>query len=99
MGAFALALITGGRLGDIFGRKRIFQIGVGGFTLTSALCGMAQTVPAWTFASTIGSLLIFVLFVVHQQGRTDSPLVELSLSGTGRSPAACWCRCSATGVG
>lgn len=41
--AFALALITGGRLGDIFGRKRIFLFGVGGFTLTSALCGLAQT--------------------------------------------------------
>jgi len=41
--AFALALITGGRLGDIFGRKRVFLIGVGGFTLASALCGAAQS--------------------------------------------------------
>src|SRR5512139_1021465 len=31
--AFALLLITGGRLGDIYGRKRMFQIGVLGFTL------------------------------------------------------------------
>lgn len=41
--SFALALITGGRLGDIFGRKRVFLIGIGGFTLASALCGAAQT--------------------------------------------------------
>lgn len=41
--AFALGLITGGRLGDIYGRKRVFLIGVAGFTLTSALCGIAQT--------------------------------------------------------
>jgi EmrB/QacA subfamily drug resistance transporter len=41
--AFALGLITGGRLGDIYGRKRVFLVGVAGFTLTSALCGMAQT--------------------------------------------------------
>ncbi len=41
--AFAVCLITGGRLGDIYGRKRIFQIGMGGFTLASALCGFAQT--------------------------------------------------------
>ncbi|MFE4965633.1 MFS transporter [Streptomyces sp. NPDC056660] len=39
--AFAAGLITGGRLGDIHGRKRIFLIGVGGFTLASALCGFA----------------------------------------------------------
>jgi EmrB/QacA subfamily drug resistance transporter len=41
--SFALALITGGRLGDIYGRKRIFMIGIGGFTVASALCGAAQT--------------------------------------------------------
>lgn len=40
---FALLLITGGRLGDILGYKRAFLIGVAGFTLTSLLCGMAQT--------------------------------------------------------
>ncbi|MFF7789986.1 DHA2 family efflux MFS transporter permease subunit [Streptomyces sp. NPDC007991] len=39
--AFAAGLITGGRLGDIHGRKRIFLIGIGGFTLASALCGLA----------------------------------------------------------
>src|SRR5499433_2714632 len=41
--AYALVLITGGRLGDTFGRKRLFLIGVTGFTLMSALCGAAQT--------------------------------------------------------
>jgi MFS family permease len=40
---FALVLITGGRIGDVFGRKRIFLIGVAGFTLTSALCGAATS--------------------------------------------------------
>jgi len=39
--AFAVLLITGGRLGDFYGRKRIFILGVGGFTLFSALCGLA----------------------------------------------------------
>ncbi|HEY2304997.1 MAG TPA: MFS transporter [Streptosporangiaceae bacterium] len=41
--AYALVLITGGRLGDIFGRKRMFLIGVSGFTIMSALCGAAQS--------------------------------------------------------
>jgi EmrB/QacA subfamily drug resistance transporter len=39
--AFAAGLITGGRLGDIHGRKRLFLVGIGGFTLASALCGFA----------------------------------------------------------
>src|SRR5580698_7611638 len=38
---YAVFLITGGRLGDIFGRKSIFLIGLAGFALASALCGLA----------------------------------------------------------
>src|SRR5919197_1016975 len=38
---FAAVLITGGRLGDIFGRRRLFLIGMAGFTAASALCGLA----------------------------------------------------------
>ncbi|MEU9235954.1 MFS transporter [Streptomyces subrutilus] len=38
---FALGLITGGRLGDLFGRKRVFLLGVAGFTATSLVCGLA----------------------------------------------------------
>jgi EmrB/QacA subfamily drug resistance transporter len=41
--AFAVTLITGGRLGDIYGRKRLFMLGMAGFTLASALCGLAQS--------------------------------------------------------
>lgn len=33
--AFAVLLITGGRLGDIYGRQRIFIVGVAGFTIAS----------------------------------------------------------------
>jgi EmrB/QacA subfamily drug resistance transporter len=38
---FAIGMITGGRLGDIFGHRRIFLAGFAAFTLTSALCGLA----------------------------------------------------------
>jgi len=41
--SFAVCLITGGRLGDLYGRKRIFQIGMAGFTIASALCGFSQS--------------------------------------------------------
>ncbi|GII61993.1 putative actinorhodin transporter [Sphaerisporangium krabiense] len=40
--SMAVGLLTGGRLGDIFGRKRMFVIGAVGFTAGSLLCGLAQ---------------------------------------------------------
>lgn len=39
--ANASMLITGGRLGDIHGQRRMFLLGVGLFTLASAACGLA----------------------------------------------------------
>ncbi|MEU0485515.1 MFS transporter [Streptosporangium sp. NPDC006013] len=39
--AMAVGLITGGRLGDLYGRRRMFTIGALGFTLCSLLCGLA----------------------------------------------------------
>ena len=38
---FAVALITGARLGDIYGRRRLFVIGAFGFVIASAACGLA----------------------------------------------------------
>ena len=40
--AMAIGLLTGGRLGDLYGRKRMFLIGAAGFTVGSLLCGLAQ---------------------------------------------------------
>lgn len=39
--AYACTLVAGGRLGDRFGRRRLFLIGLVGFTVTSAACGLA----------------------------------------------------------
>lgn len=41
--AFAVVLITTGRLGDLYGRKRVFLIGVAGFTAASAVAGLAPS--------------------------------------------------------
>jgi len=44
--SFAVLLITGGRLGDLYGRRRMYTIGMTGFTIASALCGFAQSPTA-----------------------------------------------------
>ncbi|MFJ6569798.1 MFS transporter [Streptomyces sp. NPDC091292] len=78
--AFAAGLITGGRLGDIHGRKRIFLIGIGGFTLASALCGFAAN-PEMLVASRIlqGAMaalmvpqvlsIVHATFPAHERGK------------------------------
>jgi EmrB/QacA subfamily drug resistance transporter len=43
--AYATLIVTGGRLGDIYGTKSVFLAGVFGFTLTSLWCGLAQSGP------------------------------------------------------
>jgi EmrB/QacA subfamily drug resistance transporter len=40
---FATFLITAGRLGDQLGRRRMFSLGLGLFTLASAACGVASS--------------------------------------------------------
>ncbi|MEU8860891.1 MFS transporter [Streptomyces umbrinus] len=78
--AFAAGLITGGRLGDIYGRKRLFLIGIGGFTLASALCGFAVN-PDMLVASRIlqGAMaalmvpqvlsIVHATFPAHERGK------------------------------
>jgi len=41
--AYAVTLILGGRLGDIYGRKRVFIGGMLGFGVASGLCGLAPS--------------------------------------------------------
>jgi MFS family permease len=40
--AMAVGLVTGGRLGDLFGRRRMFMIGAAGFVASSLTCAFAQ---------------------------------------------------------
>ncbi|MEV6430791.1 MFS transporter [Nocardia sp. NPDC051463] len=42
--ALAVGLLTGGRLGDMFGRKRVMLVGLIGFLGTSLLCGAAGSI-------------------------------------------------------
>lgn len=43
VGAYACCLVTGGRLGDAYGRRRMFMLGITGFVVASAACGLAPT--------------------------------------------------------
>lgn len=42
--SLAALILLGGSLGDRYGRKRVFQVGVGWFAVASLLCGLAPTV-------------------------------------------------------
>ena len=43
--AYATLVVTGGRLGDIYGTRNVFLGGVLGFTVTSLWCGLARSGP------------------------------------------------------
>src|SRR3954469_4988892 len=42
--SLAALILLGGSLGDRYGRRRVFQIGVGWFAASSLLCGLAPNV-------------------------------------------------------
>lgn len=59
---FSVLLITTGRLGDIYGYRRLFLIGITLFTVASALCGLSES-PDWLLAARVlqglGGALLF----------------------------------------
>ena len=60
--AFGVLLITGGRLGDMFGRRRLFIAGMAGFTLASAFCGLAPGTGYLICARVLQGLAAALLF-------------------------------------
>ena len=77
--AYALALavlyVTAGRLGDIFGRRRLFMLGLGLFSLGSLLCALSGDIQ-------IGGLApVYVLIGARAlQGLGGSIMLPLSLA-------------------
>jgi EmrB/QacA subfamily drug resistance transporter len=58
---FATSLITGGRLGDIYGRRRMFMAGLAAFIAASTLCGVAPTPTILILARLLQGLAAAVL--------------------------------------
>jgi EmrB/QacA subfamily drug resistance transporter len=60
--AMGVLLVVGGRLGDKFGQRRLFLIGIGGFTLASAVAGLSPDptllVGARVAQGAFGALLV-----------------------------------------
>lgn len=81
--AYAAGLITGGRMGDRFGYRRMFTAGMAGFTVASALCALAQSAPELVAARIVQGLtaavmvpqvlsLITVTFGASHRGRATA---------------------------
>ena len=92
---YATLVVTGGRLGDIFGTRNVFFCGVLGFTLASLWCGcarsgtelvLARTVQGAAAALMIPQVLatIHVLFNDHSRGRAFGVYgIVLGVAGAG----------------
>lgn len=76
---FALGIITGARLGDLYGYKRVFLVGIAGFAAASALCGAAPTAEVLVCARIVQGLFaaamvpqvlsqIQLMYAPHERG-------------------------------
>ena len=76
--AFAVGLITGGRLGDLYGRRRMFLVGLVGFIAASVLCGLATT-PATLIGARVAQGLLGAVLIPQGFGviKTIFPPREL----------------------
>lgn len=60
--AYGVLLIAGSRLGDRHGRRRLFMLGMAGFALASALCGLAPTANTLIGARVLQGMAAAMLF-------------------------------------
>src|SRR6476661_2556451 len=97
--AFGLVPVLAGRLGDDHGRKRMFQVGVVGFAITSAVAGLAPTpellIAARVLQGIAGGLinpqvsgLIQQMFRGEERGRAFGALGTTVGLGTALGPLA-----------
>ena len=90
---FGSLLLLAGRLGDLFGRKRVFLAGLVTFTVASLLCGVAPTqesligarllqgIGAAAQASVILAIIVTEFTEPAERGRAMSAYVFVSVAG------------------
>ena len=94
---FGVLLVTGGRLGDVFGRKRMFLAGIVVFTLGSIGAGLSQSINELIFFRGVqgagaaflmpGSLSIITnTFQGPERGRALGLWAGISGHGAGHGP-------------
>ncbi|MGW3346846.1 MFS transporter [Nonomuraea rubra] len=87
--AFALGIVTGARLGDLYGYRRVFLIGIAGFTTASALCGAAPTADLLVVARVVQGVCaavmvpqvlsqIQLMYAPHERGGAMAAFSSLS---------------------
>lgn len=84
--AFAVCLAMGSKLGDNYGRRRLFLWGVAAFGIASLLCGMANSINALLAARTLqgaGAALIVpqILATLHVTLKGTAHARAISLYG------------------
>lgn len=84
--AYAVILILGGRLGDIYGRRRAFVAGMLGFGLASAICGLAGSAGVLLFGRLLQGISAAVmapqaLASIHAMFPTSEKSRALTLYG------------------
>lgn len=99
---YAATLITGGRLGHLYGRKRLFLFGMGLFTLASLACGAARDPVSLIVARAVqgvGAALICrrssppSRCCSPAEGRDRAFGVQGAVIGLSRSSDSCWAAC------
>ena len=99
---FAALLITGGKLGDMFGRRKMFVVGLAVFTLASLACGLAPSAGFLIGARAVQGIgaalmnpatlsIITATFPPRERGRRSAsgPAFPGWRLRSGRSSAAC----------
>lgn len=79
--AYAVGLVTGGRLGDLYGRRRSFLTGVVLFLVTSVLCAAAPSAPLLIGARVLQGLAAAVMLPQVLS------IVQASFTGPARASA------------
>ncbi|WP_225844847.1 MFS transporter [Streptomyces sp. HPF1205] len=82
--AYAVLLVLGGRLGDMFGRRTLFLWGLAAFALTSLACGVAPS--AWTLVGARVAQGAASALLLPQALAT----IQSATSGSARGKALSW---------